>query len=718
MRVQIKILFFSLLFYGLVLPQSEVRIVDARSLKPIGDVVISAESKITISNEAGYFSLQKFNVGDTLLLQHLLYQKLKLAYNQIVINKIIKFHRKKITTKLIKVVVENKNSETNAKRETVKLDKQKIAQYSGLSELLKKNTTLFVKDYGGYSGLKTVSARGMGSENTVVLFNEARVNDLRTGTFNFAEVDSKFINKIVYAKNSETNIQSSGGVVKLFSENEEGESSFTFGGMINSTKTKNYFASLKKSSNNISYSLNFNRINSPNKYHYVFDGKQLQRENADFSKSFLSGSLQWISKNFIIKLYTHYSHLLNGLPGFVVTNNFNYSKASNLTNSLLSIVNINYSLGNNILFSSNIGFHKQYLKLIDPLNQLLIDRHSQSSTFNDLGITNKLQYNLGNVSTTLIYYFNYGQVDSLAAVISGKQIANFTKRNEHQISFTANSNYKFRGVHNLILSGGIDYQIFNDNFIIRKKNNYFSYQIGLELVPDFWQSSNITFSFADNYRHPSFNEVYYSSLFGNNNLQEEKYKNINAGFNFNLSLFANSEIHLTYFSIWGNDKIIWIPTRIALQVPRNIKKIKSEGIEVIINQSIITKMIKAEFIYSFVDARNLSFPSSTDFSYNKQLIYTPKNRWNFNTYFNYKRFNLTINASFVGESFYTSDNSQQNKLKQYFLLDASTGYSFDLFGAKHTLTLNAYNIFNVNYFVIQSYPMPLNSFSINYQVRF
>lgn len=718
MRVQLKIILLCLLFYGMIFPQGKIRIVNATTLKPIPNVVIFSQSASTYSNVNGLFSLKIFNVQDSLSFQHILYQKKKIPYHEIAITKIIKLQKKNISTKTINIVADSESGNQTTVKETIKLNSHKTSQYGGIGELLKKNTTLIVKDYGGYAGLKTVSSRGMSSENTVVLFNEARVNDLRTGTFNIAEVDSKFISKIVYSKNSNSDLQSSGGIVKLFSGNYNSENSFTFGGMFNSYKTQEYFSSLKVSQNKLSYSLNFNRIFSTNNYKYIFEGEKLERENADFSKSFFSGDIQWKAQNLIIKFYTHYSHLLNGLPGFVVTNNYNFSKASNLTNSLLSILNIDYSFGKGILFSSNIGYHKQYLKLIDPFNQLLLDRESQSSTFDNVGITNKLEFNLDKIKTVVNYNFEYGQVDSLTAVLQGQLISNFTKRQIHQFSVNFISNYKLAGFKNIKLNANLAYRIINDHFIKQKKNNYFSYQIGSEIIPEFWKNLKFVVSFADNYRHPSFNEVYYSSLFGGNNLHGEKYEELNVGISLILNYLNTTNIKLNYFSIWGNNKIIWVPTRLALQVPHNIKKVKSEGFELIIKQTIINKIINAELIYSYVAARNLSFTSSTDNSYNKQLIYTPKNRWNFNTCFDYINFNLTINSSFVGESFYTADNNPQNKLEPYFLVDVSAGYKFNIISTTQLFTLNAYNILNTNYFVIQSYPMPLNSYSINYQMRF
>ncbi len=718
MRVQTQILFLCLLIFKTLLSQSKIQIIDKSTLRPISDVVITSKSGSTLSNLTGFFDITHFNKEDTLFFQHVLYKSLNIPYSKIFSDKIVKLSLKNITTKEILISAEKNYYTKSVSKQVIKVNDEKSSQYSGVSELLKTGTTLFIKDYGGYAGLKTVSSRGMSSENTVVFFNEARVNDLRTGTFNFAEVDSRFINQIEYSKNDEFGMQSAGGKIALSSGNDNNENTITIGANYNSNNIKSYFASLKRAANKISYSINLNRVVSPNHYNYNFDGNNLQRSNADFSKSFVSGDLKWKSDKLIIKFYTHYSHLLNGLPGFVVTNNFSFSKASNLTNSSLSIININYALSNKLFYSSNISYHNQLVKLIDPQNQLLIDRKSQSSTFGDFGFTNNLKFNYGKFRSQVNYLFHYGTIDSLTAVIQGKFLSNSSKRNEHVLSASIVYDDKLKGFRNINFSSSISYQYIVDNFLTKTDNKYFSYRIGLQVEPNFLKTIKFVVSFVENYRHPSFNEVYYSSLFASQNLQGEKYRSLNGSINLNYFLFGQGNIEFTVFTIWGNNKIIWIPTRLALQVPHNIKKIKSDGFEIAIKQKLFNKLLNIEVLYSFVDTRNKTFNNVSDLSFDKQLVYTPKNRWNFNTYFNLENTNISLNASYIGERFYTTDNSEQNKLDAYFLLDASVGYKLNLFGIKQTLTVNAYNIFNSDYFVIQSYPMPQNTYSINYQMRF
>ncbi|VAX22171.1 hypothetical protein MNBD_IGNAVI01-1191, partial [hydrothermal vent metagenome] len=706
-------------FAALSIAAQNITVVDSISGKPIPDVIITSGTSDLVSSSNGVFQLDKFNNTDTLTFKHLSYLEKRIPVDSIKISHRIKLSPKQITTGQVYIVGGAPLNSASEINETIKLDNSSKSRYSNPAEVLKYNTSLIVRDYGGDVGMKTVSSRGMSSENTVILFNEARVNDLRTGSFDFSMLDVFLIDKIEYIKNNGSNSYlTSGGTVKIYSGNLNNESSTTIGAMFNSNLTQNYFASVKSAKSNFSYSVNFSRSFSPNKYKYNFEGQSLERSNAHYSKTFVSGDIKWSTEDLVIKFYTHYSHLLSGLPGFVVTNNLNSSKASTLTNAFLNIANLHYALNKKWFFNSTLSYHNQYLQMNDPENQLLLDRNSQSSTFQDFSALNKFTYK-GDVSEyTIGYDFDYAHVDSLSAYISGLYNSNNAKRIEHNFTVSGSYLVKALGFDRMIFSGGLNYQLINEQILSNNNYDYLSYRIGAVFTHPFLPKTDFTFSYSDNYRHPTFNERYYSSLYGATDLKGEKYKSFNAGFNTKHKLLGNGEFGITYFSIWGDNKIIWTPTRLALQIPSNIKKVYSQGIEFNINQSFWQKLLNLEFMYTFTDVRNKSAISPDDNSYNKQLIYTPKHRWNLNGILNISNFGLALNTTFISERFYTSDNNTRNRLPQYFLLDLSLSYKFDINNFENRITINAYNILDEDYFIIQSYPMPLKTLSINYQVRF
>ncbi|NOX18983.1 MAG: TonB-dependent receptor plug domain-containing protein [Chlorobi bacterium] len=718
MRKFLHILFFTAILFGACYGQHSVTAIDSITNKPIADAEITAGEKRLFTNAEGTATFIDSRQIDSVTVSHISYQTKTVSLEEKAKNQIIKLIRKNIITEEIKISGNKPLNEKVKSIEFIEVNETEKAESFSAGDIIKKRTTLFVKDYGGDAGLKTVSSRGMTSENTVVLFNEARVNDLRTGTFDFSAVDASIIDGISYDKSGNDDFISSGGTLKLSSGNDLNENVSSFGATLNSNRTEKYFANVKRAGENYSFSISANRAYSPNEYDFTFEDKSMKRQNVFFSKSFVGGNLKLKWDGFVVKFYSHYSHLLNGLPGFVVTNNYSSSKASTLSNSWLSIASINYKISNELFFQSVLSFNNQNLKLMDPAEELLLNRKEQSSEFNDFSALSKLSWRRGNAAAEFSYYFNYGEVDSLTAAISGEYQSGFSKRNERTLIGTFS--YRFENIlaaKRIIISGAANYQMIYETIVLPEDNDDFSYSGSILYSPSKVLSDfDFILSYKKSYRRPTFNERYYSALFSSGKLKGERYVSFDA--TVKTDLFANGNIEFTYFNISGNDKIIWVPTRLALQIPHNVAKVKSEGIEFLLSQSFFNDLIKADFIYIFTDAKNVSAISDEDASYNKQLIYTPKRRWNLNLSGTYSRFTLSAFASYVGKRYFTPDNTERNSLDEYFLLDLSLSYKFKLFNPEILITLNGYNVLNEDYFVIQSYPMPKTTYSINIQMRF
>lgn len=712
-----KIAVILFIISSLLFAQTKIKVIDSEINEPIANVRIFTNSMEIFSNDEGYFLINVFSINDTITFQHFKYNSLIIAFQKLKNLSSVRLIPKSIQTE--QVLITSQNEINNASiSENIELNQIEKNTFSSPAEIIRSKTSLLVRDYGGEASTKTISSRGMSSENTMVLFNEARINDLRTGTFDFSTFDAFAIDKIEYIKNNslESNF-SSGGTLKLYSGNLNNQNSITLGGMFNSLETQKYFTSLKYAKDGLSIGSNFSRTFSPNEFKYIFEGKELTRKNANYSKTFANGDIKWSGDNLVIKFYTHYSHLLSGLPGYVLTNNTASSKASNLSNSFLSIGNIDYSLYKSIYFSSSFSFHNQFLKMFDPQNQLLIDRKSQSSTFNDLSSASKLVFKMDDVNLLLGYSISSSNVDSLTNFIGGIFNSNSGKRIEQNIYTSVNyliDNHNFASIN---LSGGANYQFIHENILAIYNHNYLSYKVGISFTPMFSTNTDLIFSYSSNYRHPTFNERYYSGFYGNTDLQGEKYKSFNAGINSKFKLFGEEELSVTYFYIEGNNRIIWAPTILAIQIPRNISKIESNGIELKFEQSLFNSMFNWEFLYTYTNARNFSANSKDDKTYNKLIIYNPLHRFNFNTELNISDFRFSANSSFIGKRYYTPDNTERNSLASYFLLDLSLSYNFDISASENIISLNAYNILDEEYLILQSYPMPLKTISINYSIR-
>lgn len=715
--MQKKIFFILLLLVNLAYSQHRVQVLDSSSKEAISDVVIYSSTLQLSSDENGYFFLDQFIQNDSISFSHVAYKKIILIGAELEFVSTVELNKKDLSTEQIEVVSQI-DDESSIISEKIELEKYEKSSFSSTAEILKSKTSLLIRDYGGEGSTKTASSRGMSSENTLVLFNEARVNDLRTGTFDFSLIDLLAIDKIEYVKNSSADIISAGGVLKINSENLRNQNSAVFGAMFNNNLTEKYYGSLNYSNNGFSIGTNYIRSYSPNEFKNKFEGEEYERENAQYSKTFLNGDIKWSNRRLVVKFYIHYSHLLNGLPGYVVSNNYSSSKATNLTNSLLSIGNLDYLISNTLNFTTTLSYHNQFLNMEDPQNQLLIDRNSQSSTFNDLSFSGKLNYNLDNLNVHLGYTISSSNVDSLTTYLGGIFNSNNGDRREQNIYSSINYLINSKYLEKLSVSAGINYQIINEDILDLYNHDYLSYKLGVSFTPLFAKSSEIILSYSNNYRHPTFNERYYSGFFGNNELEGEKYKSFNFGINYKSNILGKEIFGLTYFSIRGDNKIIWAPTILAIQIPRNISKVKSNGVELKFAQSLFQSIFNWELLYSYTNALNKSSQSESDKTYNKQIIYTPLHRINLGGTLNISDFRISANSSFVGKRYYTPDNTERNSLDPYFLLDLSASYIFNISNIENLLSLNFYNILDEEYYVIQSYPMPLKTISLNYQLRF
>lgn len=153
----------------------------------------------------------------------------------------------------------------------------------------------------------------------------------------------------------------------------------------------------------------------------------------------------------------------------------------------------------------------------------------------------------------------------------------------------------------------------------------------------------------------------------------------------------------------------------AMQIPRNVGCFQTQGFELSLVKHIIDSSFRFNASYNYTDSRNKTKTSEQDLSYDKYILYTPLHRVNLGFEADISIFRVSLSSSFISERFYSTDNLY--KLPSYFLLDGSVQGSFYIAGRKNTIALTVYNITDENYFIIQSYPMPLRAFLLTYNLE-
>ncbi|MBZ0199559.1 MAG: TonB-dependent receptor plug domain-containing protein, partial [Ignavibacteriaceae bacterium] len=198
-----------------------VSVLDSLTALPIENVNIYNidASRYAITDRLGNFNLSVFRTSDELIFSHVSYLKKHIMASRLKKSSTVYLIPSSTTSDDVVVTDKKLKSGAQSFTEEITLTPEMKDYYLNTGDILKNKSSLFIRDYGGFGGVKTASARGLSSENTVVLFNEARINDLRTGLVDLSVIGSASIDKIYYQKNAGDDVYypAAGGVLKIYS---------------------------------------------------------------------------------------------------------------------------------------------------------------------------------------------------------------------------------------------------------------------------------------------------------------------------------------------------------------------------------------------------------------------------------------------------------------------------------------------------------------------
>jgi outer membrane cobalamin receptor len=711
---------FFIFIWSVGIYAQEIVVIDSVSGLPVESVVVTSGSgKGSVTDENGGFSLKNFAKGDTLVFSRIAYQKKILDYETVKNLNVIKLLRATINRQGVTITSRQAGINDNSFKQEIKITEDERLKYVSVGDFLKNNSSLYIKDYGGEGSVKSVSSRGMSSENTLVLFNEARVNDLRTGIFDFNSLDINSVDKIEYYKSFDydTPFSSPGGVIKLVTDSYNDSAKVSFHTKFNTDNLKSFGLLASAGVSGMIMRFNVERGWSANNYDYEFENKRHERGNAWLSKTFLSGNLSKAGGNYTVKLYSNYSFFNSGIPGFVATNNLSSSRASNRTISNLNILSGEYFFKSNFSALASVSYNYQSLLIDDPDGMIFYSNTKRESKLNDFSSTVKIKYSLENWNFTAGYERISASLSNITAFVSSSGIVDDISRNTNRF---------YAGVKKTFIHP-VDYvKVFSITAVAAHeelseklpgeiKSNSSTYKIGLSLSPSIAPWMTMKGNYSRDFRSPTFNERYYSLLYSHYDLKGEKYEWYDAGADFDFDFYGTAQISVSYFNIKGSNKIIWIPTRMAMQLPRNVGIFQTQGFELSFYKEFFDGGVKLNASYNYNDSRNKTRASEQDLSYDKYIMYTPLHRINAGIEAELKPITFSVSTSYISERFYSTDNIY--KLLPYFICDVSVRGSFFLAGRRNTLSVTAYNIANEDYFIIQSYPMPLRTFMLTYNLE-
>jgi outer membrane cobalamin receptor len=227
-------------------------------------------------------------------------------------------------------------------------------------------------------------------------------------------------------------------------------------------------------------------------------------------------------------------------------------------------------------------------------------------------------------------------------------------------------------------------------------------------------------SYQDMFRTPTFNDLYYNEM-GNKVLNPEIARQFNVGVTWREGVSGIvDEVSLQADGYYNKvkDKIVAIPTLFVWKM-MNLGEVDILGTDVNIGTALsfgAGMRMKMNGSWSCQYAVDVTSP--TDKNYRHQIPYTPRNSGSLSVSFLNKWVDVGYLMNGVGERYSLPQNTESNRIGGYVEHSASLGRSFEMDGCTIALQLECQNFTDVQYEVIQYYPMAGRSYRITLKVNF
>lgn len=604
------------------------------------------------------------------------------------------------------------------------LSRIELDKISGVSaaDAVKNFSGITIKDYGGLGGLKTVMVRSLGANHTGVFIDGVQFSDAATGQIDLGRISTENAGEIslfigqpsslcqparYYASASVISIQSLAPI--FVHKNYSFKASYKTG----SFGLKNTYFSLQNKYNHQIYShFSCTYVNANGEYPYRLQyGSSLDttlwRNNSDiesininfsFTKEFSDSS------KMLIKSYYYWSN--RGLPGAVVYYNpFSSQRLWNMD----FFTNLQYKTKETkrLQWLSNLKYSQNRLRYLDPeyLNQegKLDNQYLQQEYYLSQAMLYKITDSL-NFSIALDLFLN-----SLSANLY--QYAQPVRLSSLS-SFSINYALRKMKINSSVLATSVREKTLTGEAAPSRNELSPSFSLGYKLFNQ--PSLLFRFLYKDIFRMPTFNDLYYT-LLGNNHLKPEFTKQYNLGFTGSAQAkflhYISFKADVFYNRI--TDKIVAIPTKnLFVWSMHNIGIVETKGFEV--QTHFITKpflqnwKLSLQSNYTFQKAIDVTHSLST--SYKQQIPYMPYETFSTMFSIDYKKISLNYNFLFNGFRYILGENTYQNMIEAWKVTDISILSHFKIKKNDVKFKIEISNLFNKQYEVIKSFPMPGRAF--------
>lgn len=590
---------------------------------------------------------------------------------------------------------------------------------TSIADALTHIAGITVRDYGGAGGMKTVSARGIGSRHTGVVYDGIALSDCQTGEIDLSRysLDNVSLLKMVIGDGDDIyqparNLSSSAYLVidniqpPVSDHHAHLKAGLTYGSW-NTIIPSFYYG--QSFSDKVSFSTIGEYTHSSNDYPFkLYNGDFVTTEYRHNSKinaahiesnvlwkmtnrQSLSGKVYYYGNNRqlpgIVHLYTNENdenlHEQNAFMQMGYRNRINdrFSLQGNLKYNWAKSDYHNGNPGSGIVDSkySQQEYYASVAMMYSPISWLAMD-YSGDYFYNILN-SNQSTYERPSRHSIL---------QSLSAKVNSKRITLLVRALWSNYLNDIRQGAAGGNGHRLSPSASLSYRILPEEDLY---------------VRAFWKSI---------FRMPTFNELYYYHI-GTTSLKPEKTNQWNMGITYGKQIRkCNFQFTADAYINKVDDKIVAIPFNMFVWQMMNLAKVSVYGTDITANirWSIIPEHV-FEFTgnYSWQRAENQTNRNSE--YYNNQIAYTPEHTFSGTITWHNPWANFSYTLDGMDERWTTNGHSEGTRIAGFVEMNASVWHTFSLHAKRLTARAAFMNLTDKQYDLVAHYPMPGRSWKIS-----
>lgn len=562
-----------------------------------------------------------------------------------------------------------------------------VDQLKSLAELISNGSGVYVKSYGP-SSISSISSRGSGASQNLVLWNDIPLNNPMIGQLDFGLLSGFLFDKISLNKNPSSANWGSGAI----------------GAVINLTDQIHWNKGLN----------------------YV-----LQSSMASFQNVQSGGQIAYSKKGWNIALEGTYLKAKNNFPYYVS----NHMEPKLLNNAIVKQHNIKPSLHfkwNNKHISSFHSWFQTSERQIPPTTTQNYSFAFQNDASNKFLVEHNMLFNRTQVQMKAYYSDEKLRfVDSLNQVDDTSYFNRYVTQIEYIKEFNKGTNFR---IGNQIIRNKAFHPSYKQQRFSTEISTYInflqtirSWKFGLHGRVSKFSKSNTQFipsgtiekiwgthlkssiKINRNYRLPTLNEFYWIPG-GNVDLKPEfgwsqEFVNIYNPIKKNRNII----ISLGLFNRLINDWILWSQKEGEFfYAPQNIASVWSRGID----SKFDIKITKGNHTflfsntYQFVLSTNQKALSNPTIKKGSQLFYTPKHQAYTSLKWSFRRWVIKLNHQYIG-----SVTGINEDISAYIIGDIDIENSIKIKQNNFIIFGSIKNFTNQNYRVVERRPMPGRNFT-------